>query len=74
MSDSQSHLQRFTMSGSKSDSQIPYRLELAVPATTKSLAKLMQPIRSIEQMKGTLPLGSIPAMTGSVKKGPNLAV
>lgn len=60
------------MSGSNKDSQIPYKLELAVPATTKSLAKLMQPIKSIEQMKGCWSLLLIPAMTGSMKKGPKL--
>ena len=62
----------FTKSFSNKDSQIPYKLELAVPDTTKSLAKLMQPITSIEQITGVLVFKSTPAIIGSIKYGPNL--
>lgn len=61
-----------TKSGSNKDSQIPYKFALAVPATTKSLAKLMHPIKSIEQIKGFFSLSSRPAITGSIKNGPKL--
>ena len=45
----------------------------AVPETTKSLAKLIQPIKSVDAMNG-VPFGSKPAITGSTKYGPNLKI
>ena len=61
-------------SGSHSPSATPYSFELAVPATTKSFAKLRQPIKSDAAMKGLYsPEGFLvsPAITGSMKYGPN---
>lgn len=43
---------------------MPYREGAAVPETTKSFAQLMQPIRSVEQIKGSSPAAR-PPMTGS---------
>ena len=61
-------------SGSHSPSATPNSFELAVPATTKSFAKLRQPIKSDAAMKGLYsPEGFFvsPAITGSIKYGPN---
>lgn len=58
-----------TRSGSQSASHMPYRFADDVPHTTKSLAKLMHPIKSMLQMKGVALepslLTSRPAMHGS---------
>lgn len=43
---------RLTMSGSQSDSHIPYICSEQVPLTTKSSVTMGQPMRSREQMKG----------------------
>lgn len=59
-----------SMSGSQRPSAIPNRCSLAVPLTTKSLAKLRQPIRSDAAMNGSF-FELRPAMTGSIKYGPN---
>lgn len=49
---------------------------LAVPETTKSFAKFKQPIRSVAAMNGSFGSGESgddkPAITGSIKYGPNL--
>ena len=63
-----------TKSGSHNPSATPNSSSLAVPATTKSFAKLRQPIRSAAAINGLEPREGllIPAITGSMKKGPNL--
>lgn len=57
-------------SGSQRPSATPNNFELAVPDTTKSFAKLMQPIRSVAAIKGLIPPVGVlesPAITGSMK-------
>lgn len=55
-----------TMSGSHSDSHMPYICSEQVPLTTKSSVTIGHPIRSREQMKGSKVFGSRPAITGSM--------
>ena len=61
-----------TRSGSHRLSATPNSLSVAVPHTTKSLAKLMQPIISVEQMKGLFVFFDSPTIIGSMKYGLNL--
>lgn len=61
-----------TKSGSHRLSATPNSLSEAVPHTTKSLAKLMQPMRSVEQMKGLFDFFDSPTTIGSMKYGLNL--
>ena len=56
-----------TSSGFHSDSHMPYSCSVHVPANTKSLVSIGQPMRSIVAMYGSLVLGSNPAITGSMK-------
>lgn len=55
-----------TISGSHSDSHMPYICSEQVPLTTKSSVTIGHPIRSREQMKGSKVFGSRPAITGSM--------
>jgi hypothetical protein len=64
--------ERLTRSGSHRLSATPKSLSVAVPHTTKSLAKLMQPIKSVEQMKGLFVFFDSPTTMGSMKYGLNL--
>lgn len=59
------------MFGLYKDSHMPYRFSEHVPARTKSSVRRGAPSKSIAQMYGLLFL-SRPAITGSVKYGPNL--
>ena len=61
-----------TRSGSHRLSATPNSLSVAVPHTTKSLAKLMQPITSVEQMKGLFAFFDRPTIIGSMKYGLDL--
>ena len=61
-------------SGSQRPSATPNSFSLAVPATTKSFAVFRHPMRSVAAIKGLVPpegVFEIPAITGSMKYGPN---
>ncbi len=62
------------MSGSHSDSHMPYSCSVHVPLTTKSSVTIGQPIRSSDATYGLCVFGSSPATTGSMKYGPNLQI
>jgi len=60
------------MSGTQSDSHMPYICSVHVPLTAKSVAIIGQPMRSRFATNGSKVTGSIPAITGSTKYGPKL--
>lgn len=66
-----SHCNELTMLGLYSASQVPCKLAVQVPDTTKSFEKTGAPIKSIPDKKGSL-LSSNPATIGSANHGPNL--
>jgi len=61
-----------TMSGTQSDSHMPYICSVHVPLTAKSVATIGQPMRSRFATNGSNVTGSMPAITGSTKYGPKL--
>lgn len=62
------------MSGTHSDSHIPYICSVHVPATAKSSRITEQPIKSADAINGFPVFSFRPAITGSTKYGPNLKI